>query len=129
LDNNILNNILKNKLKIVPSIAWAFFIMVVCLIPKAHLPPPHFAFEDLVVHCVCYGILALLVIYGLKDRDGFLNKNIFKIFIMMALYGVLIEVLQEVLPVNRTFSLMDMLLNSIGCSIVFMYRRLIGKFF
>jgi VanZ family protein len=102
--------------------------MIVCLLPKEHIPPAHFAFEDLVVHMTCYGILAVLLIYGLKDCGDFLEHNVLKIFITMVCYGILIEILQEVLPVHRTLSWEDMLMNSMGSGVVFFYKRILKGF-
>lgn len=111
--------------KIVPSIAWAFFILVICLIPQHQLPPQHFACEDLLIHIVTYAIWSVLICYGLFHAGKRLSlRQLISLWAMMALFGLLVEVLQAVLPVHRSFSLLDFTFNSIGASGVFFQKKL-----
>jgi VanZ family protein len=109
-----------------PSILWAAFILVICLMPGRHIPKitiPHF---DKVVHTSIYTILGVLTYYGWSMQSGFLSlhqRTLFKIVILLSLYGFTIEVMQETLTQDRHFELLDEVANSCGA----MIGTLIGK--
>lgn len=111
--------------KLVPSIAWAFFILTICLIPQHRLPQQHFEREDLVIHITAYAIWSILICYGLFHAGKRLHvRQLISLWAMMALFGLLIEVLQAVLPLHRSFSLLDFMFNSIGAAGVFFQKKL-----
>jgi hypothetical protein len=109
---------LKNFLKYNwPSILWAAFILVICLMPGRHVPRvtiPHF---DKVVHTSIYLIFAVLTYYGWTRQSGFEGlhqKTLLKIIILLSLYGFTVEILQETLTADRHFELLDELANATG---------------
>lgn len=111
--------------KLAPSIAWAFFIAVICLIPQHRLPSQHFEREDLFIHITAYAIWSVLICYGLfHARKQLAIRQRISLWAMMALFGLLIEVLQALLPIHRSFSLLDFMFNSIGASCVFFQKKL-----
>lgn len=100
-----------------PSILWAAFILVICLMSHRHVPRvtiPHF---DKLVHFGLYFILAILTWYGWTRQNFFaaLRANTaLKIILLLALYGMTIEILQGTLTSDRSFDLWDELANSTG---------------
>ena len=106
--------------------------MVICLMPGRHIPRitiPHF---DKIVHTSIYMILAVLTYYGWSMQNGFnsLHQNpLVKIIILLSLYGLTIEVMQETLTMDRHFEWLDELANATGSVIgaflgkVFIPRR------
>lgn len=100
-----------------PSILWAAFILVICLMPHQHVPRvtiPHF---DKLVHFALYLILAVLTWYGWTRQNFFaaLRANTaIKIILLLAIYGMTIEVLQGTLTPDRSFDLWDELANNAG---------------
>ena len=100
-----------------PSILWAAFILVICLMPGRHVPRitiPHF---DKVVHTAIYLIFGALTYYGWTRQHGFESlhqKTLIKIIILLSLYGFTVEILQETLTVDRHFELLDELANATG---------------
>lgn len=106
-----------------PSIAWAFFIVFICLLPSSNLPKPHFQSEDLVVHLASYAIFAVTIAYGYYKNPRFI-LNTFQVFIFLALFGLMIEVLQFALPINRQFALSDFFFNALGGSMIFAQKNL-----
>lgn len=113
-----------------PSILWAAFILVICLMSHRHVPHvtiPHF---DKVVHFNLYLILAVLTWYGWTRQDKFpaLRANTFaKVILLLALYGMTIEVLQGTLTPDRSFDLWDELANSCGAVVGSFAARLIFR--
>lgn len=110
-----------------PSILWAAFILVICLMSHRHVPRvtiPHF---DKLVHFGLYFILAVLTWCGWTRQNFFaaLRANpAIKIILLLALYGMAIEILQGTLTPDRSFDLGDELANSCGA----MTGTLVAKF-
>jgi VanZ family protein len=100
-----------------PSILWAAFILVICMMPGRHIPRitiPHF---DKVVHTSIYLILGVLTYYGWTMQSGIagLHQNtLIKIIILLSLYGFTIEIMQETLTADRHFELLDEMANATG---------------
>ena len=111
-----------------PSILWAAFILVICLMPGRHIPRitiPHF---DKIVHTSIYMILGVLTYYGWSMQKSFNSlhqKTLLKIIILLSVYGFTIEIMQETLTADRHFELLDELANATGSVI----GALLGKTF
>lgn len=100
-------------------IAWALFILVVCVLPAPELPSPPLLSADKLFHSFVYAFLAFLASFGFHRQSlyPFLHKYSWKIAgIASALYGVLIEFIQAALP-YRSMDVMDMAANAAGCAI------------
>ena len=94
--------------------------MVICLMPGRHVPHvsiPHF---DKVVHTSIYLIFAVLTYYGWIRQTSIATlhqKTILKVILTMALFGMMVEVLQETLTTDRHFEWLDELANTCGAII------------
>ena len=109
-----MNSFLKYNLA---SIAWAVFILVLCLMPGRDLPSITIFEFDKIVHFIFYVLLALMMYYGWKKQNTFPNlhhNTILKILIISSSYGFLVEILQELLTADRHFDIYDALANAIG---------------
>jgi len=103
-----------------PSILWAAFILVICMMPHKHVPRVTIPQFDKLVHAVIYAILAILLYFGWERQIKFvfLQENmVIKIFVLCALYGFVIEILQGLFTVDRSFELLDELADVIGASL------------
>lgn len=100
-------------------------IAFLSLIPQEKLPPPHFSYEDLLVHLAMYSGLALCITFTMSNTTKTNKNNTFKAFLFIVMYGITMEVLQKYLPINRFFSLSDILANSLGASFIFIFRKYI----
>jgi VanZ family protein len=102
-----------------PSIFWAAFILVLCLMPGRELPSVSIWEFDKLVHFCFYFVLALLMFWGWKKQKTFpsLQLNLFlKILTLTFSYGFVVEILQELLTTDRHFELFDALANSAGAT-------------
>jgi len=100
-----------------PSILWAAFILVLCLIPGRDLPSVTIFEFDKIVHFTFYVILACLMFYGWRKQISFLSLRqnaLIKILIITSVYGFAVEVMQELLTADRHFDIFDALANSSG---------------
>ena len=103
-----------------PSILWAAFILVICLMPGRNVPVVRILHFDKVVHVSIYIVFAVVTYYGWKRQitfRAFHRQAALKIIILLALYGLAVEVMQETLTTDRHFDLYDALANSIGAVI------------
>ena len=100
-----------------PSILWAAFIFVICMMPARHIPRIRIPNFDKVVHTSIYIIFAVLTYYGWSMQTrfrGLHQKSILKIIILLASYGLMIEIMQETLTTDRHFEWLDELANTTG---------------
>lgn len=100
-----------------PSILWAVFILVLCLMPGKDLPSVSIWEADKIAHFAVYLLLAVLTYYGWKKQSRFswLKQNtVVKLLIATAAYSFVVELLQEALTADRHFDILDALANSAG---------------
>jgi len=101
-------------------IVWGSIILLGSLLPAQHMPK--FNLIDLfsidkVLHFFCHGILTMLLLLGTKNKQQSIlhNKQIWQLVIAVILYGILIELIQHFIIVNRQFDLLDIVANIAGC--------------
>jgi VanZ family protein len=100
------------------TVLCVIFILILSLMPQDRLPKASFTSQDLVVHIIMYGGLASCLSLSLFDK---IREHKIRIYwyipFVLGLFGLIVEVLQKILPVNRFFSLEDAACNFIGaCS-------------
>ncbi|RIW13679.1 VanZ family protein [Algoriphagus lacus] len=90
------------------------------LTPGTKLPEVDlFDFQDKAVHLICFFIQGYLWSgVGVKKQEAIKsNPRIWKNFIVYGLLaGIILESLQQFIP-NRSFELMDMIVNGLGASL------------
>ena len=113
-----------------PSIIWAFFILIVCSIsiPKVN-ELPSFIPYDKIAHFILYFVLFILLIFGFNKYTE--SKFIFKYKYLLGsvfslFYGLFIELFQKYIIINRHFDLFDLLANFIGILFgLFLYIKIL----
>lgn len=100
-----------------PSILWAAFILVLCLLPGHDLPTVSIADFDKVVHFGFYVVLSVLLYFGWQKQTTWpaLHKHpLLKIALLTFAYGFAVEILQELLTADRHYDNYDALANALG---------------
>jgi VanZ family protein len=104
------------------TLLWIFWLTLVTYASLASLPQqndnfihvPHF---DKVVHFLFYGVMSFMGVLAYKDQFG-KSTGILQVMLLSLcfaiVYGIIIEVLQYSLTVDRHGDLMDVLANSFG---------------
>jgi VanZ family protein len=72
---------------------------------------------DKITHFIFYGVFVVLGTLALKEKISTpfkTNKIILRIFFAAIIYGVVIEVLQYLMPYDRAAEILDALANTIG---------------
>ncbi|MCX6187426.1 MAG: VanZ family protein [Bacteroidetes bacterium] len=103
------------------SLLWALLILTVCGMNGSYIPQIHFTDiiqPDSLAHITLFGVQTWLIA---KDRKHNISNTkqitllIVPAFVISVLYGVIIEILQATVFINRSYDYMDMAANTIGC--------------
>lgn len=114
-----------------PALLWALFILFMTLTPGKYIPPLDlwgFVNFDKVIHLGVFMVLMLLVLFAFVRHDQrrtFHLPFLLTAFLICLSYGMLIEIIQGTLLVDRAFELTDALANAAGCllgGLLFKYR-------
>jgi len=108
------------------AFGWSLLIFLLLCIPSSGMNENLFILPhlDKLVHFFLFAIFSFL--WGVvrlpnKDKEQY-SSNL--IFITGILYGVALEFIQQLPFISRTFDYYDMIANSCGCSIIYLFRRL-----
>ncbi len=94
-------------------ILYVGIIAALSLLPTSDLPPiPLFRGADKIIHFAMYFFFSLFFCWALKTEMSY--SRLFFIIPVTIGWGVLMEVMQLEMHQGRSFSLFDMLANSIG---------------
>jgi len=74
----------------------------------------YFHNEDKIFHLIMYAILSFLIGLVFRDKQRISPLRIMIITIISSLYGILMEILQDVLDTGRMFDLYDIVANIFG---------------
>ncbi len=117
-----------------PAFLWAAMILLLCGIPGENLPDTSywdFLHLDKLAHAGMFAILTVLMIVGhLKQHSSGILRYYAKSFTVLVsvLYGVLIEIGQRLLFVDRDLEVYDMLGNALGALLgVVAFRVIYGN--
>lgn len=123
------------KLPLLPAIAWAIVILVLCGIPGRDIP--HISFLEILsfdkwVHAGIFFVLVILSIrsFRLQKRSAYFRNNAAFMAAGLAIpYGGLLEILQGTIFSERSADFLDFLANSFGClTAAFLYSPIARKF-
>lgn len=103
----------KNKFFLIALVFWVFFITTLSLVSLKGLPKISPENGDKYVHFIFYFILTLLLVFNLIYKMSLKHATMISFFIAV-FYGIIIEILQGVLTLNRRPELLDALFNSVG---------------
>ncbi len=93
------------------SIFWALLILVLSLLSLNTKSLPVFSYSDKIVHLFFYFILSFLSLNSLKEKNKITQL---KLMSLILFYGIIIEVLQELITLTRSADIFDVLANAFG---------------
>ena len=105
------------------SLLWALLILCVCGMNGSYIPQIHFTDiiqPDSLAHITLFGLLTWFIAKDSKRKVTVNSKSLVFIlpaFIISAMYGVIIEILQATVFINRSYDYMDMAANTLGCAL------------
>jgi VanZ family protein len=119
------------------ALLWAFFILVLCGIPGQHIPRLAFIDwlrPDKIVHLFLFGVLSVLLIRAFQQQLYFVFLNHhpkISSVLISTVYGIVIEILQAYVFINRSGEVLDAVADAVGALIgvwVFNYwARMVAK--
>ena len=91
-------------------------ILILIAIVGSLLPPQQMDqltlnFSDKLIHFLYFTGLTL---FWIKTTEEFSNKRLIKTALLVFLFGLVLEILQGILPIQRNMDILDMLANSAG---------------
>ena len=98
-------------------IARVITIILIMIAIVGSLLPPHqmeqltFNFSDKLIHCLHY---TGLTFFWIKSTEEPNNRKLIKTALLVFLFGLVLEILQEILPIQRKMDLLDLLVNIVG---------------
>lgn len=102
------------------AIFLTFFITFISLVSLKGMPQIKLENSDKIGHSIAYFFLSLSWIYALRKRFN----NILIITLLIS-YGIIIEILQEVLTTHRQGDFSDVLANSVGVILAYLLYQII----
>jgi VanZ family protein len=104
-------------------ICWAVLISILSIMPTDDIDSHNwfiFPHQDKLLHLLFYGIFAFLLLRSLlayfnKSRSAWFLSLV--VFLIIFLYGMIIEIIQERFIPSRQGEIMDMFFNLTGCII------------
>lgn len=99
------------------SILWALLIVLICGIPGGQLLRGEHGRVDKFVHLILFAVWFYLLAVGFIKQSsiGYLRKSpLIKAFMIAITYGLIIELLQWTVFVQRSMDVNDLIANMIG---------------
>lgn len=102
------------------GMAWAVFIFMLCALPGGQFQETKHEHLDKIIHVILFGFLFVLFTIGFikQQSNTYLKSNVkLKVWLGCVAYGLLIELLQGTVFVDRSVEFADILANAIGATI------------
>jgi len=117
---------------ILPGLVWTALVIILSLVPSSNVSLDNFQFKgvDKVAHFIMYTLLALFWAIGLKRQNIYvgIRRYAFQIsFLGGFSMSVIIEFLQEYAVYTRSFEVLDLIANGIGCIFGIVLFKIIYK--
>jgi len=110
------------------AIGWTILIAVLCLVEFTDLPSFGVSGADKYVHFTFHFVFTLLWgFYFLLKLHEIIIPKIVSVFLLSLCYGIVIEILQEIVTKTRHVDIFDILANSVGATIALLFFVLIKK--
>jgi VanZ family protein len=110
------------------AISWTILIAVLCLVKFTDLPSFGVSGADKYVHFTLHFVFTLLwgFNFWIKLNEIIISK-IVRVVLLSLCYGIVIEILQEIVTNTRHADVFDVLANSAGATIALLFFVLIKK--
>lgn len=117
---------------ILPSLVWTALVVILSLVPSSNVSLHDIQIEnvDKVAHFIMYTFMSLLWVIALKRQNIYVGLRRYALQIIV--FGtfsisVVIEFIQEYAVVSRSFEVLDLIANGIGCIFGIVLFKIIYK--
>ena len=102
------------------AILWMILISILMMLPGSSLPKWSWINELMIdkwIHFGLYFVLSILLYYSFHKYRAYVSwswKKFIPVFIIAALFGLILEVFQELFFLSRSFDWLDVTVNLLG---------------
>ncbi|WP_309641780.1 VanZ family protein [Flavobacterium sp.] len=107
---------------------WTILIAVLCLVSFNSLPKIGISGADKYVHVTLHFVFTMLWAFYLKAKNPNSSNSLLKVVLAAVVYGIAIEIAQELFTTTRKADILDVLANTFG-SVLAIIVILIGTKF
>ena len=110
------------------AIGWFLLMNILFFLPGSALPKTHWLAEIHIDKWVHVGLFAILIFLFCSAFNFSFPKKIWTVLIAAIIYGFLVEIVQKLWVLNRSFDLYDVLADTAGSSLgLFVWLRVYKK--
>ena len=111
----LIKKILELKFLLLIGVFYTIFITIAFLLPGSELPKVRFL-NDKIIHITLYIILSFiwLLFYFVFQKNQINLKNIIVVLVVCLIYGIIIELIQQLLIASRQADILDVFANTLG---------------
>src|SRR5690349_13553587 len=113
-----------------PALAWLIITIILLVMPGSDVPTLPFldlVYFDKWVHIGMFGVLTFLWSFTFLKTELIAKRMFVIITIVSILYGVMMEFVQKYFAFERDFDLLDMVADSIGSILAFIWLTYLLK--
>ncbi len=107
-----------SEFKVFIAFAYTALVTVTSLISISNVPTIKLPYKDKVIHFLFYLLMVIIWFWSIKKKN---YKNLTIIVVISIIYGIIIEVLQKELTQYRTFDKYDILANTMGTIVAYLF--------
>lgn len=125
-----IKRLLRAKNLLFLAILYSCVISILFFVPSPKLPKIEISGTDKIIHSLIHFILINLWLFYLYFKNGFKVKArwILILIVSMLLYGIIIEILQDLFTVSRKADILDVAANFTGSLLGIYFFKNIKKF-
>jgi VanZ family protein len=118
------------KLFLLSALLWTGVILYFCLENSKNIPQVNIPYIDKVIHAIFHFVFTTLWFLYLKKKLNSSNsfKPLILAFVFSFIFGILIEVLQELFTTTRSADIFDVLANVSGSSLAVISISLLNRY-
>ncbi|MDO3694099.1 VanZ family protein [Wenyingzhuangia sp. chi5] len=109
------------------AISSSVLVLILSLINMEGVPNFNYSYTDKFEHVFAYAVISFF--WMLSCKLGKLPVSFFSLFLIIIAYGIIIELLQLSLTSHRTGDLMDVMANSIGVILGFIFLKILSRIY
>ncbi len=122
------NLLVPNKIYIWLAVLWTMTIIVLCLESTADLPKIKISGFDKFAHAIIHFVFTFLWFMSFVNLKIKFKKSVLFAFLFSVFFGIMIEVLQQILTTTRQADILDILSNITGgflavCLVYYLDKR------
>lgn len=107
------------------AIIFSLLVLVLSLINVENVPNFNFNYTDKIEHIIAYTVISYF--WLLSCKVGKVKLKYLNLLLLIIAYGIIIEVLQTSVTKHRTGDLLDVMANSIGVLLGYVFLKILSR--